>query len=79
LKSVLGKHDSSDPRTRFYEKFKEEVTEHDEAFLKNHDEDLNTTLVFVSFFPLVESKFLTYWGVRSAFGRNFRVHHRHPV
>jgi hypothetical protein len=60
LKSVLGKVGGSDPRTSFYNKFKEEVAEHDEDLLKRHDEDLNTTLIFVSFSPLIESTYLTH-------------------
>jgi HEPN domain-containing protein len=60
LKSVLGKDGGSDPRTSFYNKFKEEVAEHDEDLLKRHDEDLNTTLIFVSFSPLIESTYLTH-------------------
>lgn len=51
LKSGLGKDGGSDPRTSFYNKFKEEVAEHDNDLQKKHDEDLNTTLIFVSFFP----------------------------
>jgi len=53
LKSVLEKEGSSDPRTSFYNKFKEEVTEHDDDFHKKYDEDLNTTLIFVSIPPLI--------------------------
>ena len=48
LKSVLEKDGRSDPRTSFYHKFKEEVAEHDEDFHQKYDDDLNTTLVFVS-------------------------------
>jgi hypothetical protein len=76
---VLGKHGSSDPRTRFYEKFKEEVAEHDEDLQKKYDEDLNTTLVFVSFFPPTESQCLTHCEVRSVFSNIRRVHPGHTV
>lgn len=79
LGSALEKDGCSDFRTRFYNKFKEEVAEHDEDLQKMHDEDLNSTLIFVSFFPLVEPKRLTCWGVRSVFGRNRGVHLRHPI
>lgn len=75
----LEKDGRSDFRTRFYNKFKEEVAEHDEDLQKMHDEDLNTTLIFVSFFPLVELKHPTCWGVRSVFSRNGGVHLRHPI
>jgi len=49
LISVLEKGGGSDARTSFYNKFKEEVAEHDNDLQKKHDEDLNTTLIFVSF------------------------------
>jgi len=49
LRSVLEKDGGSDPRTRFYNKFKEEVDEHDDDLQEEHGEDLNTVLIFVSF------------------------------
>jgi len=55
LKSVLEKDSGRDPRTGFYNKFKEEVAEHDDDFYKKYDEDLNTTLIFVSSLLLFES------------------------
>jgi hypothetical protein len=58
LKSVLEKDGVRDPRTSFYHKFKEEVDEHDDDFHKKYDEDLNTTLIFVSFFLLVDLAWL---------------------
>ena len=54
LKSVVEKDGGSDPRSNFYNKFKEEVAEHDDDLQKKHDEDLNTALIFVSFFPRTE-------------------------
>ena len=45
---MLDKDGGSDPRTNFYNKFKEEVAEHDDELQEKHDEDLNTTLIFVS-------------------------------
>ena len=32
----------------FYDKYKREADEYDKVFIKKHDEDLNTTLIFVS-------------------------------
>jgi len=55
LKSVLDKDSGHDPRTGFYNKFKEEAAEYDDDFYKKYDEDLNTTLIFVSSLLLVES------------------------
>jgi hypothetical protein len=34
--------------TRFYERYHKVAEEYDNEFLKKHDEDLNTTLIFVS-------------------------------
>ena len=38
-----------DPRGRFYEDYRKEAEEYDREFMKKYDEDLNTTLIFVSF------------------------------
>jgi hypothetical protein len=35
-------------RAQFYEKYRKEAEEYDKEFLKKYDEDLNTTLIFVS-------------------------------
>ena len=35
----------------FYNKFQREMEEHDRDFEKRYDEDLNTTLIFVSAYP----------------------------
>jgi len=37
-----------DYRTRFYETYRQEAEDYDREFTKKHDEDLNTTLIFVS-------------------------------
>jgi hypothetical protein len=37
-----------DLKTRFYENHRKVSEEYDKEFLKKHDEDLNTTLIFVS-------------------------------
>ena len=36
-----------DYRTKFYELYHREAEEYDREFIKRHDEDLNTTLIFV--------------------------------
>ena len=49
LKSVLGGTGPGvNPRMEFYNKFQREMEEHDRDFEKKYDEDLNTTLIFVS-------------------------------
>ena len=37
-----------DHRALFYEKYHKEAEEYDKDFVKKYDEDLNTTLIFVS-------------------------------
>ena len=37
-----------DPRSRFFENYRKEAEEYDKGFMKKYDEDLNTTLIFVS-------------------------------
>ena len=34
-------------RAKFYEHYRKEAEEYDKEFMKKHDEDLNTTLIFV--------------------------------
>ena len=41
----------SDPAVEFYDKFKHAADDHDNCFIKKYDEDLNSTLIFVSIFP----------------------------
>jgi len=78
---VLGNDGGSDPRTRFYNKFEEEITEHDKDFDKRGGENLNITLIFVrlSFSRVDDGWTLTLCEVRSAFGNSFRVHYKHPT
>jgi len=35
-------------RAEFYDKYKREADEYDKDFIKKYDQDLNTTLIFVS-------------------------------
>jgi hypothetical protein len=37
-----------DPQAQFYRDYKTMADEYDKEFLKKHDQDLNTTLIFVS-------------------------------
>jgi len=37
-----------DPRAEFYDVYRGEAEEYDREFIKKYDEDLNTTLIFVS-------------------------------
>ena len=40
---------NDDPKLDFYTMYKREATEYDTEYVQNYDEDLNTTLIFVSF------------------------------
>ena len=50
LPSLFPNHvgTSSNARVEFYDKFQREADEYDHDFIKKYDEDLNTTLIFVS-------------------------------
>ena len=39
---------TSSARVEFYDKFQREADDYDRDFVKKHEEDLNTTLIFVS-------------------------------
>jgi hypothetical protein len=43
--------DQEDHQARFYEVYRKVAEEYDKDFLKKYDEDLNTTLIFVSSAP----------------------------
>jgi len=43
-----GLFTQGDHRSRFYECYRKEAEEYDKEFMKKYDEDLNTTLIFVS-------------------------------
>ena len=47
-------------RARFYEHYRKEAEEYDREFLRNHDEDLNTTLIFVSYAHLSDTRLLSW-------------------
>ena len=47
----MGNFSSSqevDSRVKFYDKYHKVAEEYDKVFMKKHEEDLNTTLIFVS-------------------------------
>ena len=80
MRSCSGKQDVSPPdqgdhQAPFYEAYRKVAEEYDEEFLKKNEEDLNTTLIFVSLawscieFPLTRA---SGWSV---FCSRFRVHH----
>ena len=44
---------NDDPKLDFYTMYKRETTEYDTEYMAKHNEDLNTTLIFVSFCVLL--------------------------
>jgi len=48
-----------DHQAQFFEHYHKEAEDYDKEFMKKHDEDLNTTLIFVSFAPTFSSYILT--------------------
>ena len=50
-----------DIRFRFYEDYREVAEEYDEEFNKRYDEDLNTTLIFVSLMSSLVAFILTWF------------------
>ena len=47
MASFNSSHEA-DSRVKFYDKYYKVAEEYDEVFMKKHEEDLNTTLIFVS-------------------------------
>jgi len=46
-----------DCRTKFYDIYRREAEEYDKELIKKYDEDLNTTLIFVSFFAFLAYRY----------------------
>ena len=71
---------SDSPSPIFYNMYKRETAEYDTEYMQKHDEDLNTTLIFVRF---LHSRYhctmpTTFLG-RSVHCGQVRLHHRRPV
>ena len=64
-----------DYQTRFYETYRQEAEDHDKEFIKKYDEDLNTTLIFVSLVRRSGAHLLTWTTGWPVFRRSFRVYH----
>lgn len=45
---TLSSFQETDSRVKFYDKYYKVAQEFDKVFMKKHEEDLNTTLIFVS-------------------------------
>jgi len=67
-----------DFRAQFYERYRKEAEEYDRDFMKKHDEDLNTTLIFVGYAHSSGVHVLTWVSGRSVLRRHRRLHHPGP-
>ena len=65
-------------RARFYRHYQREAEEYDREFMGKYDDDLNTTLVFVSAAHRPNAHLLTRTAGWSLFCCGFRIHHRCP-
>ena len=65
-----------DYRAHFYETYRKEAEDYDKEFIKKYDEDLNTTLIFVSLVCYSNAHVLTWVLGRSVLRRDFCLHHR---
>ena len=65
-----------DFRGKFYERYRKEAEEYDKEFLKKHDEDLNTTLIFVCCVHRSGARVLTRVTGRSVFRRSLCLRYR---
>jgi len=67
-----------DFRAQFYERYRKEAEEYDRDFMKKHDEDLNTTLIFVGYPHSSGAHVLTWVLGRSVLRRHCCLHHPGP-
>ena len=68
-----------DHRARFFEHYRKEAEEYDREFMKKYDEDLNTTLIFVSFTRGSYEHALKSFVGWSVFRRCLSIHPRCPI
>ena len=69
-------HAQEDHQARFYDQYHKVAEEYDKEFLKKHDEDLNTTLIFVSSLWGLDDHTLTELSGGSFLRGHFRIHYR---
>ena len=65
-----------DLRAEFYAHYRKEAEEYDKEFVKKHDDDLNTTLIFVSPVCYRGPRVLTCAAGRSVLRSGVCLHHR---
>ena len=67
-----------DLRAQFYEHYHKEAEEYDKDFMKKHDEDLNTTLIFVGYAHRSDVHVLTWVSGWSVLRRHRCLRHPGP-
>jgi len=72
---------NDDPRLDFFTMYKREAMEYDTDYMQKHNEDLNTTLIFVRSFPRppYQRTALTTLPGRSVLCCQLRLRNRRPV
>jgi len=65
-------------RTRFYKNYQREAEEYDREFMKKYDDDLNTTLIFVSLALCPDTRVLSWMAGWSVFRCDCRICRRSP-
>jgi hypothetical protein len=73
-KQDIPSTDQEDHGARFYEVYRKVAEEYDKEFLKKYDEDLNTTLIFVSHFVLSLLQARAYYDGRPVFFQPSPLH-----
>jgi len=66
-------------RIRFYKNYQKEAEEYDREFMKKYDDDLNTTLIFVSLAHRMDTRVLIWMPGRSVFRCDLRIHRHRPL
>jgi len=80
LRMFLQPIKNEDPRLDFYTMYKRETVEYDTEYMRNRNEDLNATLIFVRFrVPSYRCTALTIFTGWSILRGQLRLRHRRPV
>jgi len=66
-------------RAEFFEHYSKEAKEYDAEFMKKHDDDIGSTLIFVCPVHRLGTQTLTCGIGRSALRCDFRVYHSSPL
>ena len=71
---------NDDPKLDFYTMYKRETTEYDTEYMQKHNEDLNTTLIFVRFCATFHNNITLTTSVGwSVLRSQLRLRHRRPI